>query len=53
MTQSAQAEDDEKAEADAQQRVEERLHADAIDYVNEQAKAKQEGQGLKPDERAT
>ena len=52
MTQSTQTKDDEEAEADAQQRVEKRLHADAIDYVNEQAEAEQKGECLEPNERA-
>jgi hypothetical protein len=51
VTQSTQTEDNEKAEADTQQRVEKRLHADTIDDVDEQTETKQKGQGLKPDKR--
>jgi hypothetical protein len=29
------------------------LHADTVDYVNEQAEAENEGKGLKPNEKAT
>ena len=50
---STEAEDDEEAKADAKQSVEERLDADAIDDVDEQAKAEQKSQRLKPNERSS
>lgn len=50
VTQAAQEENDKESETDAEQRVEERLHADAVDDVNEQGEAENEGQGLKPNE---
>ena len=53
VTRAADGQQDQKTEeADAEQRVEDRLHADAIDDVNEQAEAEQEGDRLKPDEGA-
>ena len=50
VTQATQTKDDEKAKADAEQRVEKRLNTDAIDYVNEQAETEQEGECLEPNQ---
>jgi hypothetical protein len=50
VTQPTEAKNDKEAEPNSQQRIEERLYADAIDYVNEQAEAKEESERLQPEE---
>jgi hypothetical protein len=50
VTQPTQTEYHEKPETDPQQRVEKRLHADAIDDVNEQTETKQKRERLQPNE---
>src|ERR1051326_2298894 len=52
VTKRVETKNNEEAEADAQQRVEKRLHADAIDDEDEQREAENEGERLQPDERA-
>jgi hypothetical protein len=48
MSQAAEAEYDEEADADAQQCVKQRLHTDAIDNEDEQCETDEEGESLQP-----
>ena len=53
VTQPTQTDNYKEAETDAQQRVKQRLHADPVDYKDEEAKAEDKGKGLQPNERST
>ena len=52
MTRAANRQHEKETKPNAQQGIEDRLHADAVDDVDEQSKSEEEGESLQPDEGA-
>jgi hypothetical protein len=53
MSRAADCKQNEETKPDAYEGIEDRLDTDPINYVNEEADAKEEGYALEPDERSS